>query len=103
MASELNAKVSRRNVLKVGGAFGLGAAVAGVPALVFLKDDDSSAGHMASANPTYSGSMQGANPGPVVAYVRDAKAGEVVIMQGVNERVVKDPQLVAQLLGVVEG
>ena len=102
MASELNAKVSRRDVLKVGGAFGLGAAVAGVPALVFLKDDDSSTGHTAAANPTYSGSMQGANAGLVVAYVRDAKAGEVVIMQGVNEKVVKDPMLVAQLLGVVE-
>jgi len=103
MAQDLNSKVSRRNMLKVGGAFGLGAAVAGVPALVFLKDDDANGSHMASSNPNYSGSMQGTNAGPVVAYVRDAAKGEVVIMQGVNEKVVNDPRLVAQLLGVVEG
>lgn len=102
MASDLNAKVSRRDVLKVGAGVGVGAAIAGVPALVFLKNDDShaevSAISRSSGSPT-----AGAASGPVVAYVRDAASGEVVIMQGVNEVVVKDSKLVARLMGVVEG
>jgi len=103
MASDLNTKVSRRNILKVGAGVGLGAAVIGVPGLVFLKDDGSSAAPNASANLSGGSLQDGIDSGPLVAYVRDAKSGEVVIMQGVNERVIKDPKLVAQLLGVVEG
>lgn len=44
----------------------------------------------------------GLNPalvsGPVVAHVRDLATGEVSIMSGMQEVIVRDPQLVAKLL-----
>jgi hypothetical protein len=104
MASDMNAKVSRRDVLKVGAGVGVGAAIAGVPALVFLKDDNGHAAVSAAAKSTHTPAMTGTTPsGPIVAYVRDAASGEVVIMQGVNEVVIKDAKLVARLMGEVEG
>ena len=102
MDSSSHSTVSRRNVLKAAAA----GAVVGIPAVVFMANnlgsDDSSAG--AAATTAYGasgGTMQSKQP--VVAYVRDASKGEVVVMSGVSEVVITDKKLVAQLLGVVEG
>lgn len=36
--------------------------------------------------------------GPLVAHVRDLAAGEISVMSGVKEVILRDPQLVAQLV-----
>ena len=98
--------LSRRDILKAAGALSAGAAV-GVPALVFLGGVTGGGDHhttvtggngAASAQPSATGSSQ-----PLVAFVRDASRGEVSIMYGTQEVVLKDPQLVARLMGAVEG
>ena len=104
MDSSSHSTVSRRNVLKAAAA----GAVVGIPAVVFMANNlgtDSStasaAGTTAYAANGNGSSMQSKQP--VVAYVRDASKGEVVVMSGVSEVVITDKKLVAQLLGVVEG
>jgi hypothetical protein len=102
MDSNSKSTVSRRNVLKAAAA----GAVVGIPAVVFManniKDDSSSGAAMAST--AYGASGGKLEPKqPVVAYVRDAGKGEVVVMSGMSEFVITDKKLVAQLLGVVEG
>ena len=102
MDSNSHSTVSRRNVLKAAAA----GAVVGIPAVVFMANnlgsDDSS---VAAAGTTAYGASGGKREPkqPVVAYVRDASKGEVVVMSGVSEVVITDKKLVAQLLGVVEG
>ena len=102
MDSNSQSTVSRRNVLKAAAA----GAVVGIPAVVFMANnlgsDDTSA---AAAGTTAYGASGGKleSKQPVVAYVRDASKGEVVVMSGVSEVVITDKKLVAQLLGVVEG
>ena len=103
MDSSNDGTVSRRNVLKAAAA----GAIVGIPAVVFMANnfgtdsDDRMAGAAASA--AAGTSSLDHNKQPVVAYVRDAGKGEVVVMQGVSEVVITDKKLVAQLLGVVEG
>jgi hypothetical protein len=102
MDSKGDGTVSRRNVLKAAAA----GAVVGIPAVVFMANNinsDSGSGSvaMASAAGASGGSLESRQP--VVAYVRDASKGEVVVMSGVSEVVITDRNLVARLLGVVEG
>ena len=102
MDSSNDGTVSRRNVLKAAAA----GAIVGIPAVVFMTNNlggDSDSGAMASTSYGASGSTLDSSKQPVVAYVRDAAKGEVVVMQGVSEKVITDKKLVAQLLGVVEG
>jgi hypothetical protein len=99
-----NDGISRRNLLKAAAA----GAVVGIPAVVFMANNlgDSGSDTAAMAAGSYGANGNGAamrSQQPVVAYVRDAEKGEVVVMQGVSEVVVTDKKLVAQLLGVVEG
>jgi hypothetical protein len=101
MDSTGDGTVSRRNILKAAAA----GAVVGIPAVVFMAngglggDNDSASAAMPAGNGK--GSLEGKQP--VVAFVRDAAKGEVVVMSGVSEVVITDKKLVAQLLGVVEG
>lgn len=102
MDSNSKSTVSRRNVLKAAAA----GAVVGIPAVVFMANnigaDSGSDAAMASTTYGASGGKLESKQ-PVVAYVRDAGKGEVVVMSGVSEVVITDKKLVAQLLGVVEG
>ena len=82
------------------------AALVGIPAVVFMANNLGSDGNGAVAGTTASaaaGMSTMQSKQPVVAYVRDAAKGEVVVMSGVSEVVITDKKLVAQLLGVVEG
>ena len=101
MDSNSHSTVSRRNVLKAAAA----GAVAGIPAVVFMANNLGSDDNSAVAGPTAYGASGGSleSKQPVVAYVRDAGKGEVVVMSGVSEVIITDKKLVAQLLGVVEG
>ena len=102
MDSSSHSTVSRRNVLKAAAA----GAVVGIPAVVFMANNLGSNDSSASAAATTAYGASGAtmqSKQPVVAYVRDASKGEVVVMSGVSEVVITDKKLVAQLLGVVEG
>ena len=101
MDSSSHSTVSRRNVLKAAAA----GAVVGIPAVVFMANnlgsDDN--GAMAGTAAGAAGMSTREPKQPVVAYVRDAAKGEVIVMSGVSEIVITDKKLVAQLLGVVEG
>jgi len=102
MDSESKSTVSRRNVLKAAAA----GAVVGIPAVGFMANNlGSDSSSAVAAGTTAYGASGGKleSKQPVVAYVRDAGKGEVVVMSGVSEVVITDKKLVAQLLGVVEG
>jgi len=102
MDSNSHSTVSRRNVLKAAAA----GAVVGIPAVVFMANNIGSGDSSASTAATTAYGASGGKPAPkqpVVAFVRDAAKGEVVVMSGVSEVVITDKKLVAQLLGVVEG
>ena len=94
MADRAQRGLSRRRFLK-GTAVGLGAVglMAAGPAAWVLAS-----GHTAPQ----AVSKEDASPpsGSLVAYVRDAARGEVVIFTGSREVVRKDPALVAQLASV---
>ena len=98
MDSTGDGMVSRRSLLKAAAA----GAVVGIPAVVFMTN-----GLGGDSNPGVSSATASAAPSmsnqPVVAFVRDASKGEVVVMSGVSEVVITDKQLVARLQGVVEG
>ena len=101
MDTSSHSTVSRRNVLKAAAA----GAVVGIPAVVFMANNLGSDDNGAVAGTTAYGASGGSREPkqPVVAYVRDAAKGEVVVMSGISEVVITDKKLVAQLLGVVEG
>ncbi|HZQ35221.1 MAG TPA: hypothetical protein VFD32_04760 [Dehalococcoidia bacterium] len=94
------ATISRRKLLA---RTGLGAAAAGVVTAVpglLVSHHGSRAATLASNQLSHSASGGGAAAGaevPSVAYVRDAKKGEVVLMVGTREVVHTDPALVAYL------
>ena len=77
---------TRRGFLIMAGA---GAAAVGVAAVAQAAGE---------ATPTITG-LRGASTAssPLVAYVRDARKGEVSVMVGEREVVVHDPELVARL------
>ncbi len=92
MPDRVNGGLSRRRFLKgtAAGLTGLGvAAAAGSWVLMGANGDEEAA---MGAKGLASGLS-----GPMVAYVRDAAKGEVVLMVGTREIVRKDPGLVAQL------
>jgi hypothetical protein len=65
--------------------------------LVFTAAGNDSSSSTATAQLQQGGPVEAG--APVVAFVRDAAAGEVVIMTGVEELVVHDPDLVARIVG----
>jgi len=99
MQDATNKNISRRNLIKAAAGLGAGAAV-GLPAVVFLTRGDE---HMAPAVSASDASGAVAAGQPIVAYVRDAAAGEVVVMFGSSETVVTDRQLVMRLTGLAQG
>ena|SRR2546425_7422822 len=76
---------SRRTVLKV---------AAGTAALGLIA-----AGRAVGANTTSAGSTDGFSA-PLVAYVSDARKGELVVMVGTREIVRRDAGLVARLVAI---
>ena len=98
MQDATNKNVSRRSLIKAAAGLGAGAAI-GLPAVVFLTRGDQDMAPAVSA----SGKSGVAAGQPIVAYVRDAAAGEVVVMFGSGETVVTDRQLVDRLAGLVRG
>src|SRR6266550_4166303 len=102
MKAGSNQNISRRNLIKAAAGLGAGAAV-GLPAVVFLTKGDagSPAGSQAGAG-VAGGDVDARLDQPLVAYVRDVAAGEVVLMFGASETVVTDRQLVARLVGAAK-
>ena len=96
MADRAQRGLSRRRFLK-GTAVGLGAAglIAAAPAwMVATSGDTTSQAESNEDASTPSGSL--------VAYVRDAAKGEVVILSGTTEVVRKDRTLVARLVSAAK-
>jgi hypothetical protein len=81
--------VTRLSFLKASAAAAAGAAAIGAPVAAVLSEEK-------SGTPT---EPTAANPRePVMAYVRDAKRGEVTVMSGTGETTYRDKALVKRLL-----
>jgi TAT (twin-arginine translocation) pathway-exported protein len=99
MKAGSNQNISRRNLIKAAAGLGAGAAV-GLPALVFLTKGDAQPGVGSEASAAAFGDRADTQfDQPLVAYVRDAAAGEVVVMFGARETVITDRELVTRLVG----
>lgn len=81
--------VTRLSFLKVSAAAAAGAAAIGAPVAAALSEDKSTTPTEPSTpNP----------PEPVMAYVRDARRGEVTVMSGTSEATYRDRALVKRLM-----
>ncbi len=80
---------SRRTLLKSAAA---GAAAIGIAG---------AAGRIAGSSPAAKGSI-GTSSEPLVAYVRDARKGEIVVMVGTREIARRDAGLVARLVAIAK-
>ena len=99
MKAGSNQNISRRNLIRAAAGLGAGAAI-GLPAVVFLTKSDAGPASGLQADAATVGDGLGVRfDQPLVAYVRDAAAGEVVVMFGASETVITDRQLVARLVG----
>ena len=87
MADEKKSKMSRRNFLRNAavGAATVGA-LAAAPNVLSLTEN-------VQGDPAF-----GESGIPLMAYVKDASAGTVVVMRGTKEFVTRDPRLVSRLL-----
>jgi hypothetical protein len=81
--------VTRLSFLKASAAAAAGAAVVGAPVAAALASEKSGvATEPSTGNPSE----------PVMAYVRDAKRGEVTVMSGTSETTYRDRALVKRLI-----
>lgn len=100
MARRRDQGLSRRRFLK---GTALGVAGLGVMALTPVWSSDGTANGPsepeAAARPNKGGAQ---HSGPIVAYVRDAAKGEVVLMVGTREVVRRDPALASRLVECCE-
>ena len=81
--------VTRLSFIKASAGAAAGAAAIGVPAAAALADQPGKV----VKNPSPETPQE-----PVVAYVRDAKRGEVTVVRGTGETTYRDPALVKRLL-----
>ncbi len=91
MSDESNGEsgLTRLSFLKTSAAAAAGAAAIGVPVTAALaKDKPGAVTEPSSPNPSE----------PVMAYVRDARRGEVTVMSGTSEATYRDRALVKRLL-----
>lgn len=94
MSDQHSSKLSRRGFLKRAAIVGALAAVPGVVASRYLSGT--------ADDPAQTVAISPESPIPMVAYIRNATKGEVVIMVGDQEIVVKDRRLVANLIGATQ-
>jgi hypothetical protein len=80
--------LTRLSFLKASAAAAAGAAAVGAPAAALASEKSGVATKPSSGNP----------PEPVMAYVRDARRGEVTVMSGTSETTYRDRALVKRLL-----
>lgn len=96
------ADVSRRNFLMrsslVAAAAGALSSVPGLAGLLATGSSEAPALDSAPAEVDAAGLGGSGAAGPVVAHVRDVATGEIGILNGTREVVIRDPRLVAQLI-----
>jgi hypothetical protein len=80
--------VTRLSFIKASAGAAAGAAAIAVPAAVVAGQQNGEVTEPSTPNP----------PEPVMAYVRDARRGEVTLMHGTSETTYRDPALVKRLL-----
>ena len=80
--------VTRLSFIKVSAGTAAGAAVIGLPAAIRAEERGKVVAKPTSPSPRE----------PVMAYVHDARRGEVTVMSGARERTYRDPALVKRLL-----
>jgi hypothetical protein len=86
--------LTRLSFIKASAGAAAGAAAIGVPAAAVLSDQNTSA----VVKPTTTPPRE-----PVMAYVRDAKRGEVTVMSGTSETTYRDPELAKRLVAAAPG
>jgi hypothetical protein len=82
-------RLTRLSFIKASAGAAAGAAAIGVPAAAVMSEDKQGAAVKPSSAPPRE---------PVMAYVRDAKRGEVTVMSGTSETTYRDPALAKRLL-----
>ncbi len=92
------AKIARRRFLK---QTSIGVATVGVAAGVFTAAPRLAAMAAPSTVSTVDSSLASASE-PVMAYVSNAAKGELHVMAGLKEIVIRDPELVTRLLASVK-
>ena len=80
--------VTRLSFLKASAGAAAGATAVAVPAAVVANEHSAEVTEPTTPNPRE----------PVMAYVRDARRGEVTLMHGTSETTYRDPALVKRLL-----
>jgi hypothetical protein len=91
--SERPQELSRRSFITTSAGVATGAAIVAAPAAIAVNSADSPKKvHKPSATPSE----------PIMAYVRDAKRGEVTVLSGTGETTYRDPVLVERLLAAAE-
>lgn len=88
-------ELSRRTLLQVGG----GAAIA-VPITVLAAHP--AAAHPTAGHPTAESPAAAVSAGPVMFCVHDAATGEVSVLHGTSEVIVRDTALVSRILAAVD-
>ena len=81
--------VTRLSFIKSSAGVAAGMAAVGVPAAAVMAEEEKGVVTKPAAPPPSE---------PVMAYVRDAKRGEVTVMSGTSETTYKDPVLTQRLL-----
>jgi hypothetical protein len=87
-------ELNRRSFIMTSAGVATGAAVVGAPAAIALRGSDSPKvlREPSSATP----------PEPIVAYVRDARRGEITVLSGTAETTYRDPALVERLVAAAQ-
>jgi hypothetical protein len=85
-------ELSRRTFIKSSAGVATGAAIAVTPAAIALQDASAAEAREVVHKPSPTPSE------PVMAYVRDAKRGEVTVLSGTNEATYRDRALVKRML-----
>jgi hypothetical protein len=80
--------VTRLSFIKAGAVTAAGVAAVAIPAAAQAREQEGVVTAPSAENPAE----------PVMAYVRDAKRGEVTVMSGTRETTYRDPALVKRLV-----
>jgi hypothetical protein len=80
--------VTRLSFIKAGAATAAGVAAVALPAVAQAREPEGVIAAPSTENPAE----------PVMAYVRDAKRGEVTVMAGTRETTYRDPALAKRLM-----
>ncbi len=95
--------ISRRRFLGTAAAgLAVGGAAVAAPSMLGSRSSRSAIGH-STVSPAGGVNFGGTAGTPILAHVRDARTGEISVLSGTREVVIRDPAVVRTLLSAAEG